>query len=105
MGLLYCMAQLSAIFRSCFTKRLIRKTEGSVEVENEIQVIPVVLQADAAIERKVKEIVQTDSRFQGVSISVTFKTGAVNVIITLNYSADVLFLKKQNCRNRCCCYH
>jgi osmotically-inducible protein OsmY len=72
-------------------EKIARKTEGVVEVENEIRVIPTVLHADAAIERKVKEIVQTYSRFQGVSISVTVKTGAVNVLITLNHPADVLF--------------
>ena len=32
------------------------------------------------------------SKFQGVSISVTVKAGAVNVLITLNHPADVLFL-------------
>ena len=71
------------------------KADGVVEVDNEIRVIPIVLQADAAIKRKVKEIVQTYSRFQGVSISVTVKTGAVNVLITLNRPADVLFLKNR----------
>ena len=33
--------------------------------------------------------------FQGVSISVTVKAGGVNVLITLNHSADVLFTKSR----------
>lgn len=35
------------------------------------------------------------SKSQGVSIRVTFKAGAVNVLITLNHSADVLFFKAE----------
>jgi hypothetical protein len=47
------------------------------------------------IGRKVKEIVQTYDRFQGVSIGVTVKAGAVNVLITLNHPEDLLFLKRR----------
>ena len=71
------------------------KTEGVVEVDNEIRVIPKFPQTDEAIERKVKEIVQTYRQFQGVKISVAVKTGAVDVIITLNNPSDVLFLKNK----------
>lgn len=71
------------------------KTKGVIEVENEIRVIPIVLQDDAAIEHKVKGIVQTYDRFQGVSINVTVKAGAVNVLITLNHPEDVLFFKRR----------
>ena len=71
------------------------KTKGVRQVENEIRVIPTVLQDDAIIERKVKEIIQTHDRFKGVSIDVTVKTGTVNVLITLNHPEDVLFLKER----------
>jgi len=71
------------------------KTEGVIEVENEIRVIPIVLQDDVTIERKVKEIFQTYDRFQGVSFGVTVKTGAVNVLIALNHPEDLLFLKRR----------
>jgi hypothetical protein len=71
------------------------KTDGVVEVDNEIRVVPKFPQPDAAIERKVKEIVQTYRQFQGVKISVAVETGAVEVIITLNHPADVLFLKNK----------
>ena len=40
-----------------------------------------------------KKIVQTHRQFQGVSISITVKTGAVDVLITLSQPAHVLFLK------------
>jgi osmotically-inducible protein OsmY len=71
------------------------KTEGVIEVENEIRVIPPVIQDDAAIERKVKEIFQTYDRFQSASISVNVKAGVVNVLITLNHPEDLLFLKRR----------
>ena len=71
------------------------KTEGVVEVDSEIQVVPIILQTDDAIERKVKEIVQTYPQFQGVSLNVAVKAGAVNVLIRLNHPGDVLFLKKK----------
>jgi hypothetical protein len=47
------------------------KTEGVVEVDNEIQVVPIILQTVDAIERKVKEILQVYPQFQGVSVSVS----------------------------------
>jgi len=37
--------------------------------------------------------------FQGVSISVTVKDGAVNVLITLNHPEDVLFLYSRIAEN------
>ncbi len=71
------------------------KTDGVIEVDNEIRVAPEYPKTDAAIERRIKEIVQTYRQFQGVSISVSVKSGAVNVLITLNNPADVVFLKNR----------
>lgn len=71
------------------------KTEGVVEVDNEIQVVPKFPQTGDVIERKIKEIVQTYSRFQGVNLCVTVKAGAVEVLIKLNHPADVMFPKKK----------
>jgi len=94
-GFVVLYGSVDRYIQKMFYEKIAWKTDGVVEVENEIRVIPRVLQADAAIERKVKEIVQTYSRFKGVSISVTVKSGAVNVLITLNHPADVLFLKNR----------
>ena len=71
------------------------KTEGVVEVENEIQIVPKFPQTDAAIERRIKEIVRTYPRFQGLSVSVRIEAGTVDVLIRLNHPADVFFLKNR----------
>lgn len=71
------------------------KTEGVFEVDNEIKVVPKLPQTDAAIDRKIKEILQTYRQFQGVNISVAVKAGAVDIRITLNHPADILFLKNR----------
>jgi hypothetical protein len=94
-GLVVLYGSVDRYIQKMFYEKIAWKTDGVIEVDNEIRVIPVVPQADAAIDRRVKEIVQTYSRFQGVSISLTVKAGAVNVLITLNHPADVLFLKNR----------
>ncbi|MGD8714541.1 MAG: BON domain-containing protein [Desulfobacterales bacterium] len=71
------------------------KTEGVVEVDNEIQVVPIILQTVDATERKVKEILQVYPQFQGVSVSVSVEAGAVDVLKRLNHPADVVFLKNR----------
>jgi hypothetical protein len=71
------------------------KTEGVVEVDNEIQVVPKFPQTDAAIQRKVKEVVKTHRQFEGIKINVTVEAGAVDVLIELNHPSDVLFLKNR----------
>jgi osmotically-inducible protein OsmY len=71
------------------------KTEGVVEVDNEIRVVPRLPQSDTAIERKIKELVQAHRRFQGVNVIVTVEAGAVNIRATLEHPRDVLFLKRR----------
>ena len=71
------------------------KTEGVVEVDNEIRVVPGLPQTDKAIERKIMELVQTHRRFQGVDVNVTVKEGAVHIRTTLDHPRDVLFLKSR----------
>jgi hypothetical protein len=65
-----------------------------IEVDNEIRVVPLSPIADSAIERRIKEIIKTYDKFQGLNFSVSVKTGAVDILIKLNNPADVLFLKK-----------
>ena len=71
------------------------KTEGVVEVDNEIRVVPRLVQSDAVIERKIMELAQTHRRLQGVNVIVTVVKGAVQIRTTLNHPQDVLFLKRR----------
>ena len=71
------------------------KTEGVVEVDNEIRVVPRLAQSDAVIERKIMELAQTHRRLQGVNIIVTVVNGAVQIRTTLDHPQDVLFLKRR----------
>jgi hypothetical protein len=76
-------------------ERIAWKTVGVIEVDNEIRVTPLSPLADPTIERKIKEIIKTYDKFQGLNFSVSVKAGAVDIIIKLNNPADVLFLKKK----------
>jgi len=71
------------------------KTEGVVEVDNEIRVVTGLAQSDAVIERKIMELAQTHRRLQGVNIIVTVVNGAVQIRTTLDHPQDVLFLKRR----------
>jgi len=71
------------------------KTEGVVEVDNEIRVVPKLAQSDAVIERKIMELAQTHRKFQGVNVFVTVVKGAVQIRTTLDHPQDVLFLKRR----------
>ena len=74
-------------------ERIAWQTMGVVEVDNEIRVVPVVPLADAAIERKIREIVETHRRFQGVQLKIRVQEGFVFILATLEHPRDVLFLK------------
>ena len=76
-------------------KQIAWKTEGVVEVDNEIRVVPRLPKTDAAIERKIMELAQTHRRFQGVNVIVTVVKGAVQIRTTLDHPQDVLFLKRR----------
>jgi hypothetical protein len=71
------------------------KTEGVVEVDNEIRVVPRLVQRDAVIQRKIMELAQTHRRFEGVNAIVTVVKGAVQIRTTLDHPQDVLFLKRR----------
>jgi len=71
------------------------KTEGVIEVDNEIRVVPILPQTDADIERKIMKVIRTYDRFQKITIIPEVNKGAVNIRITLNHPADVLFLKRR----------
>jgi hypothetical protein len=68
-------------------------TEGVVEVDNEIHVVPGLPQTDTAIERQILELIHTHSRFQGKYFVVTVMKGDVHIRAPLDHPQDVLFLK------------
>jgi len=74
-------------------ERIAWQTMGVAEVENEIRVVPLMPLADAAIERKIREVVKTHRRFQGVQLKIRVQEGSVFILTTLEHPRDVLFLK------------
>ncbi len=71
------------------------KTNGVVEVDNEIRVMPRVPLNDTTIEHKIMKLVQTHRRFQDINLKVTVTGGAVYIRTTLNHVQDVMFLKNK----------
>ena len=74
-------------------ERIAWQTMGVVEVDNEIRVVPVAPVADAAIERKIREIVKTYPRFHGAEVKIKVEKGTVFLRATLEHPRDVFFLK------------
>ena len=71
------------------------RANGVIEVDNEIRVVPRLPQTDEEIERKIKKVIRTYNRFQKATIIPEVNKGEVNIRITLNHPADVLFLKRR----------
>lgn len=63
------------------------------EVENELQVKPKVPRSDAAIERRVREIVKTYKRFHAAELMVAVDSGTVSIEGTFSATGDPVFLK------------
>ena len=57
--------------------RIAWTTPGVFEVDNEIRVVPKVPLSDAAIERKIREIVKADERFRAAGVVVRVSNGEV----------------------------
>jgi osmotically-inducible protein OsmY len=74
-------------------ERITWQTMGVLEVENEISVVPLVPLPDADIERKIREIVKTYPRFQGVQLKIRVQEGSVFLRAIFEHPRDVLFLK------------
>lgn len=74
-------------------ERVAWTTEGVLDVENELRVIPLLPVEDAAIERRVREILKTDPRFADVSVRVDVKAGFVKLAGLFEDPGEVLSLK------------
>lgn len=68
-------------------------TLGIFEVDNEIRVVPKVPLADAAIERKIKEIVNTYERFHGAGLVIKVDNGVVSIDGSFYGMGTPVFLK------------
>ena len=73
--------------------RLAWTTLGIFEVDNEIRVVPKVPLADAAIERKIKEIVNTYERFHGAGLVIKVDNGVVSIDGSFTGMGTPVFLK------------
>jgi hypothetical protein len=62
-------------------------------VDNEIRVVPKLPQTDLSIERKIMDIVHTDSRYHGMGLKIKVETGVVSIGGTFEQPRDVMFLK------------
>ncbi len=71
------------------------QTIGVLEVDNEIRVVPRVPLSDAAIERKIWEIVKRHEQFHTSEMKVTVEHGTVFLRGTFGNPQDVIFLKKR----------
>ena len=69
------------------------QTEGVVEVDNEAHVVPQAPLSDAAIKRKILEIIGGHDRFLAAQIKVEVKEGSVSLDGTFRHPRDVIFLK------------
>ena len=75
------------------SERLAWTTLGVFEVDNEIRVAPKLPLTDAAIERKVQEIIKTYQRFHGAGLVVLVDKGVVSIQGTFSGIGDPSFLK------------
>ena len=75
--------------------RIAWTTLGVFEVDNEIRVVPKVPLADAAIVRKIREVVKVHERFNSGAISVAVDNGVVSIQGSFFEIGDPVFLKHQ----------
>ncbi len=71
--------QVRLLEQKLVSARIAWTTTGVFQVDNEILVVPKVVFSDAAIERKIKEIVNADERFSVAGVSITVTNGEVSI--------------------------
>ena len=74
-------------------KKIAWKNQAVIEVDNEIRVVPRLSQTDAAVERRIMEVIRTHGRFKGVKVAITMEKGDVFIRFNLDHPSDILFLK------------
>ena len=73
--------------------RIAWTTPGVVEVDNEIRVLPKLPVSDAAIERKIRDIVKSDDRYQDAKLEVRVNQGEVKLTGSFLGFSDPTILK------------
>ena len=71
------------------------QTEGVVEVDNEIRVVPQASLSDGEIERNIWQIVALDEQYHASEMKVIVVRGAVFLSGTFGHPQDVIILKKR----------
>jgi osmotically-inducible protein OsmY len=92
-GNVVLFGEVGLYIQKMFYEKIAWKNQGVIEVDNEIRVVPRLRQTDAAVERRIMEVIQTHGRFKGVKVAVTVETGDVYIRINLDHPSDILFLK------------
>ncbi len=94
-GLVVLYGTVGFYIQKMLFEQIAWKTNGVVEVDNEIRVMPRLPLDDATIEHKIMKLVQDHRRFQDINLKVTVTGGAVHIRTTLNHVQDVIFLKNK----------
>jgi osmotically-inducible protein OsmY len=77
--LVVLIGQVRLYEQKLISDRIAWTTSGVVEVDNEIRVVPKLPLADAAIERRIREIVATHERFRNVPVAIRVDKGKVTL--------------------------
>ena len=92
-GYIVLFGEVGLYIQKMLYEKIAWKNQGVIEVDNEIRVVPKLPQADAAVERRIMEVIQTHNRFKGAKVAVTVEKGEVYIRINLDHPSDILFLK------------
>ena len=92
-GYVVLFGEVGLYIQKMLYEKIAWKNKGVIEVDNEIRVVPRLPKADAAVERKIMEVIQTHGRFKGAKVAVTVEKGDVYIRINLDHPSDILFLK------------
>jgi osmotically-inducible protein OsmY len=92
-GNVVLFGEVGFYIQKMFYEKIAWKNQGVIEVDNEIRVVPRLPQTDAAVERRIMQVIQTHQRFKGAKVAVTVETGNVFIRINLDHPSDILFLK------------
>ena len=93
-GLVVLSGSVRFYAHKLIVERIAWQTVGVAEVDNEIRVIPLYPLDDEAIERRIREIIEADSRFRGFSPTISVENGAVFVRATFQHVRDNLVLRQ-----------
>ena len=92
-GQVILQGRVRLLEQSLQAERLAWKTDGVIDVDNEIRVVPANLGGDAAIERRVRLLIKDDGRFLDTNLELEVSAGLVRLRGLFQDPTDVLALK------------